>query len=58
MHPTAHIDLDALVANYRFLCEKAAGVDMGAAVKANAYGLGAPQGAGIVGRRCRTSVAG
>ena len=42
MHPTAHIDLDALVANYRFLCEKAAGVDMGAAVKANAYGLGAP----------------
>ncbi len=35
------IDLDAIRANYRLLSEKAQGVEVGAAVKADAYGLGA-----------------
>ncbi len=46
------IDLGALVANYRDICARAEGAQVGAAVKANAYGLGiepvvkALQGAG------------
>ncbi len=40
MTPRAVIDLDALIGNYRFLQQKAAPAAVGAAVKANAYGLG------------------
>ena len=40
MLPVATIDLDSLTWNYRFLCERAAPARVGAAVKANAYGLG------------------
>ncbi len=38
--PVALIDLHALVANYRMLCERAKPANVGAAVKADAYGLG------------------
>ena len=41
MRPTALLDLEALASNYRFLRDKAAGAEVGAVVKANAYGLGA-----------------
>lgn len=40
MTPYALIDLAAIAANYRLLAEKAAPARCGAAVKANAYGLG------------------
>lgn len=40
MTPRALIDLDALIGNYRFLQQKAMPAVVGAAVKANAYGLG------------------
>ncbi len=36
-----HIDLDALVANYRLLVSRLSGARCGAVVKADAYGLGA-----------------
>ncbi len=39
--PRLHIDLDALVANYRTLEAAAPGAAVGAAVKADGYGLGA-----------------
>ena len=35
------VDLGALAANYALLCEKAAGAEVSAVVKADAYGLGA-----------------
>ena len=38
--PVALVDLAALAANYRLLCERARPAKVGAAVKANAYGLG------------------
>jgi alanine racemase len=38
--PVALIDLQALADNYRILCERARPATVGAAVKANAYGLG------------------
>lgn len=34
------VDLDAIRANYRLLCETAAGADVAAVMKADAYGLG------------------
>lgn len=40
MLPTAFIDLDAVVWNYLFLCDKARPAQVGAVLKANAYGLG------------------
>lgn len=40
MLPVVRVDLEALKANYRFLCDKAPSAQVGAAVKANAYGLG------------------
>ncbi|MFA6280072.1 MAG: alanine racemase [Bdellovibrionales bacterium] len=40
MTPRALINLDALLENYRFLQRRAAPASVGAAVKANAYGLG------------------
>ncbi|HAX90930.1 MAG TPA: alanine racemase [Rhodospirillaceae bacterium] len=40
MTPYALIDLATIAANYRFLCDKAGKARCGAAVKANAYGLG------------------
>ena len=45
--PTAEltIDLGALAANYRLLKSRAAPADCGAAIKANAYGLGAERAA-------------
>ncbi len=48
-----HIDLDALVANYRALCELARPAQVSAVVKANAYGLGiGPVAAALVGAGC------
>ncbi len=38
--PVAHIDLDALVANWRMLARRAEGAQAAAVVKAGAYGLG------------------
>jgi len=38
--PVASVDLRALVANYRILCDRARPAGIVAAVKANAYGLG------------------
>src|SRR5262245_10631537 len=38
--PVALVDLPALAENYRLLCERARPATVGAAVKANAYGLG------------------
>ncbi len=38
--PVALIDLKALADNYQILCERAKPAEVGAAVKANAYGLG------------------
>lgn len=37
------IDLDAIAANYRMMSERVAPAEVGAVVKANAYGLGASQ---------------
>jgi len=53
-HPPSHagavltIDLDAIAANYRLLCERAGRAAVGAAVKADAYGLGAQRVAPVL----------
>jgi alanine racemase len=53
--PVALIDLQALAENYRVLCERARPAAVGAAVKANAYGLGLAPVARILFRSgCRT----
>ncbi len=50
-----HIDLGALVANYRALCELARPAGVSAVVKANAYGLGiAPVAAALAAAGCDT----
>ncbi|MBS0411217.1 MAG: alanine racemase [Proteobacteria bacterium] len=49
------VDLDALVANYRWLRDRAAPAAAGAVVKADAYGLGCEAVVGaLVGAGCRT----
>lgn len=49
------IDLDALVANYRLLRDRAAPAECGAVVKADAYGLGVAEAAPVLWRAgCRT----
>ena len=49
------IDLDALLANYRRLCELAAPAECAAVVKADAYGLGLAQAAPALARAgCKT----
>jgi alanine racemase len=45
---TLTIDLDAVVANYRLLSDKAPGAECAAVVKADGYGLGAPQVVGAL----------
>ncbi len=53
--PVALIDLGALADNYRILCERASPAKVGAAVKANAYGLGlAPVAIILFESGCRT----
>ena len=48
------IDLDAIVANYRLLRDRAAGADCAAVVKADAYGLGvAPVARALAAAGCR-----
>lgn len=47
--PWISVDLEALSGNYRFLARQAAG-SLGAVVKANAYGLGAPSCAATLAR--------
>ncbi len=48
------VDLGALTANYRRLQREAPGAEVGAVVKANAYGLGAPELApALAGAGCR-----
>jgi alanine racemase len=50
-----HIDLDALAANYRMLCEVARPSRVAAVVKANAYGLGVgPVAATLMAAGCDT----
>jgi alanine racemase len=50
-----HIDLDALVANYRALCKLAHPARVSAVVKANAYGLGiGPVAAALARAGCET----
>src|SRR5262245_12776198 len=52
--PEALVDLEALAANYRLLCERARPAAVGAAVKANAYGLGlVPVGRTLFENGCR-----
>jgi alanine racemase len=52
--PTLRIDLDAIKANYAALKKKAGVAKIGAAVKADAYGLGAvPVGRALYGAGCR-----
>jgi alanine racemase len=56
-HETAilTIDLDALAANYRRLCELAGSAECAAVVKADAYGIGMAQAAPVLWRAgCRT----
>src|SRR5262252_1277050 len=49
------IDLDALVANYRRLCELASPAECAAVVKADAYGLGMAQAAPVLAHTgCKT----
>lgn len=49
------IDLDAIVANWRRLCRRAAPAECAAVVKADAYGLGvAPVAAALAAAGCRT----
>jgi len=53
--PVALIDLEALADNYRILCERAKPAKVGAAVKANAYGVGlAPVARILFESGCRT----
>lgn len=52
--PTLRVDLDALKANYSALSKLAGGAKIGAAVKADGYGLGAvPVGRALYGAGCR-----
>ena len=52
--PTLRVDLDALKANYAALSKLAGAAKIGAAVKADAYGLGAvPVGRALYGAGCR-----
>jgi alanine racemase len=46
--PVLTIDLGAVVENYRRLCREAKGSEVAAVVKANGYGLGAPEVAGAL----------
>ncbi len=49
-----HIDLDAVVANYRILLDRLGGVASGAVVKADGYGLGAARvGPALAAAGCR-----
>jgi alanine racemase len=53
--PVASIDLNAVIANYRTLCERARPATVAAAVKANAYGLGLePVARALCQAGCRT----
>ena len=53
--PVAVVDLEALADNYRILCARAGPATVGAAVKANAYGLGLEAVAAALFRTgCRT----
>jgi len=55
MRPRVHVDLSALTWNYNFLRAKAGAAKVGAAIKANAYGLGAEKVALALHRAgCRT----
>ena len=52
--PTLRVDLDALKANYAALSKLAGAAKIGAAVKADGYGLGAvPVGRALYGAGCR-----
>jgi len=52
---TLTIDLDAVVANYRLLSANAPGTECGAVVKADGYGLGAPEVVrALAGAGCKT----